>query len=353
MAYPALGQQRIIAAMSHPPVHVPIHLPVRPRRLRAQAALRDGLAEVSLRPSDFILPLFVVPGQGERQAIASLPGIDRLSLDVLLPEVERALGLGIRGIMLFAVLGGAEKDATASRASDPQGLLPSTIRALRQAFGNAVVVYSDVCLCTHTDHGHCGLLRSTARGLEIDNDATLPQLAAMALAHAEAGVDFVAPSDMMDGRVGYIRGQLDAQGHGGVGILAYSVKYASAFYGPFREAAASAPAFGDRASYQLDPRNRRDAPREAALDEAEGADLLMVKPALAYLDVIARLRPHTNLPLVAYNVSGEYAMLKAAAQLGAIDEPKAVRETLTAIKRAGSDLVVSYHALEACAKGWL
>ncbi|MCS7059051.1 MAG: porphobilinogen synthase, partial [Meiothermus sp.] len=238
-------------------------------------------------------------------------------------------------------------------SADPEGPVPQAIRAARKAFGEEVVIFTDVCLCAHTSHGHCGVLKETPRGLRIDNDRSLRQLAAMALAHAEAGADFVAPSDMMDGRVGYIRRALDEAGFAEVGVLSYAVKYASAFYGPFREAAKSAPSFGDRASYQMDVRNAREALREAALDEAEGADMLMVKPALAYLDILARLRPSTSLPLVAYNVSGEYAMLKAAAQAGVLDEARAVREALLAIKRAGADLIVSYHALEALEGGWL
>jgi porphobilinogen synthase len=325
----------------------------RPRRLRGSAALRDALAETWLRPTDFIAPFFIVPGTNAVQPIGALPGISRFSVDLWLHQLEAALKLGVKTAVLFGVLESVQKDPHASTATDPDGPVPSALRAARVEFGNDVTLISDVCLCTHTDHGHCGLLRETPRGVVIDNDASLERLAAMALTHAEAGVDFVSPSDMMDGRVGFIRRALDAHGFSDVGILSYAVKFASAFYGPFREAAGSAPAFGDRSSYQMDPRNRREAVREAALDEAEGADMLMVKPALPYLDVISRVRAATNLPVVAYNVSGEYAMLKAAANVGALDEPRAVREALTGIKRAGADLIISYHALEAFEKGWL
>jgi porphobilinogen synthase len=324
----------------------------RPRRLRSSAALRESLAETVVRASDLILPFFLIPGEGQ-EPIASMPGVSRLGLSGFLRELERAANLGVRSVMLFGVLPDSAKDELGSGATDPDGPVPTALRAARAAFGRDVVLYSDVCLCAHTSHGHCGLLKETPRGLIVDNDSSLRQLAAMALVHAEAGADFVSPSDMMDGRVGHIRRALDAAGQVEVGILAYAVKYASAFYGPFREAAHSAPSFGDRATYQMDPRNSREALREAALDQAEGADLLMVKPALPYLDILARLRPQTNLPLVAYNVSGEYAMLKAAVKAGVLDEPRAVREALQGVKRAGADLIVTYHALEALEGKWL
>jgi porphobilinogen synthase len=325
----------------------------RPRRLRSSAALRQSVAETHLHPSGFLAPFFVMPGRGLSEPIAALPGINRYSVDTFLLEAERALKLGVRSLLLFGVLPDSCKDPLGKSAADPNGPVPAAVRAARRAFGDEVVIYTDVCLCAHTSHGHCGVLKETPRGVRIDNDRSLRQLAAMALTHAEAGADFVAPSDMMDGRVGYLRRALDQAGHSEVGILSYAVKYASAFYGPFREAAQSAPSFGDRASYQMDIRNAREALREAALDEAEGADMLMVKPALAYLDILARLRPRTQLPLAAYNVSGEYAMLKAAAQAGVLEEARAVRETLMAIKRAGADLIISYHALEALAQGWI
>ncbi len=336
-----------------PSREAPIQLTKRPRRLRSSAALRESVAETHLHPSDFIVPFFLIPGQGMEEPIGTLPGIARLSVDRFLRQVERALALGMRSLLLFGVLPEEHKDPLGLSAADPEGVVPQAIRQARKAFGEEVVIYTDVCLCAHTSHGHCGVLRETPRGLRIDNDASLRQLAAMSLVHAEAGADFVAPSDMMDGRVGYLRQELDRAGYTEVGLLSYAVKYASAFYGPFREAARSAPGFGDRSSYQMDPRNAREALREAALDEAEGADLLMVKPALAYLDILARLRPATHLPLVAYNVSGEYAMLKAGAQAGVLDEARAVRETLLAIKRAGADLIISYHAFEAAEKQWI
>ena len=325
----------------------------RPRRSRSTPALRDSLAEHWVRPTDFIAPFFVVPGQGIEQPINALPGISRWSVDLFVRQLERALKLGVRSAVVFGVLPTDHKDALALSATDPESVMPRAIRAARAAFGNDVVLYSDVCLCTHTDHGHCGLLKETPRGVVIDNDASLAQLGAMALTHAEAGVDFVAPSDMMDGRVGHIRRALDANGLSDVGILSYAVKYASAFYGPFREAAGSAPAFGDRSSYQMDFRNARDALREVRLDELEGADMVMVKPALAYMDVISRVRDVTALPVVTYNVSGEYAMLKAGANIGALNEARVVREVLTGFKRAGADLIISYHVLEALENGWL
>jgi porphobilinogen synthase len=339
----------------------------------------------------------VVPGRGEEQPIATLPGVSRLSPDRLLPQLERALELGVRSAVLFGVVPGEQKDAHAHAADDRHGPVAEALRAARGAFGDDLVLITDVCLCGYTDHGHCGLLASTPRGLVVDNDASLLRLSEMALAHAEAGADVVSPSDMMDGRVAAIRAALDAQGFENVAILSYAVKYASAFYGPFRDAAGSAPrgredaageeATGaapggaadaarsggwgrgpvmhhdlsgrrpsppeDRSSYQMDPRNAREALREAALDEAEGADMLMVKPALPYLDVLARLRPRTSLPLLAYFVSGEYAMIKAAAAAGVLDEPAAVREALTGIRRAGADMILTYHALEALENGWL
>jgi porphobilinogen synthase len=325
----------------------------RPRRLRNSAALRDAVAETWLRPTDFIAPFFVIAGTKKIEPIKALPLISRFSVDLWLKQLEKALKLGVRTALIFGVLEPETKDAMASSATDPNSVIPMAIRAAKTAFGQDITLISDVCLCTHTDHGHCGLLQQTTRGTVIDNDSSLIQLAAMALTHAEAGVDLVAPSDMMDGRIGFIRQKLDKHGFSDVGILSYAVKYSSAFYGPFREAASSAPSFGDRASYQMDYRNSREALREISLDSAEGADMLMVKPALAYLDVLARVRATTHLPLVAYNVSGEYAMLKAAASLGVLNEAAAVRETLSSIKRAGSDLIVSYHAVEALTKGWL
>ena len=325
----------------------------RPRRLRATPAIRELVAETTLSASNLIAPFFVVPGCDRLEAIAALPGVSRYSPDRLLPALEEALKLGIRAVLLFGVLPDSDKDPEGAGGADPAGPVPSALRAAREAFGNDLSLITDVCLCAHTDHGHCGVLRETSRGVIVDNDASLERLAAMALTHAEAGAHIVAPSDMMDGRVGAIRGALDASGFSEVSILAYSVKYASAFYGPFREAAGSAPSFGDRSSYQMDPRNAREALLEARLDEAQGADMLMVKPALAYLDIIARVRAASELPLAAYNVSGEYALLRHGAAAGALDYGRAVRETLNAIRRAGADLVITYHAQEALREGWL
>jgi len=340
-----------------------VHLTHRPRRLRATSALRDLVAQTQLQPQDFIAPYFVVSGTNVVQPIGSLPGVSRLSPDRLLRELERGLKLGVRAAMLFGVVPESTKDPGGSHATDPHGPVPQALRAARRAFGNDLVLMTDVCLCGYTDHGHCGLLHKTARGVVIDNDPSLAALAEMAVMHAEAGADLVSPSDMMDGRVGYLRGALDRSGFQGTGILAYTIKYASAFYGPFRDAAGSVPKGSpleddmappsDRKSYQMDFRNPREARLEVALDEAEGADMLMVKPALAYLDILYQLRQLSALPLVAYHVSGEYAALKAAAAVVALDERAAARESLTAIKRAGADLIVSYYALEATEKGWL
>jgi porphobilinogen synthase len=341
-----------------------VGLPIRPRRLRTTGAMRDLVAETHLEPRHFIAPFFVVPGQGEVQPVSALPGVSRMSADTLLRELERALTLGIRSAVLFGVVPQENKSASGASACDVHGPVVQALREARKAFGNDLVLITDVCLCGYTDHGHCGVLKETPRGIVIDNDASLQGLADMALAHAKAGADMVSPSDMMDGRVGYLRQALDEGGHTDVGILSYAVKYASAFYGPFREAAGSAPKGAsadpravvppsDRKTYQMDGRNTREALREASLDEAEGADMLMVKPALPYLDILARLRPRTNLPLVAYNVSGEYAMIKAAVNAGVLDEPLAVRETLMGVRRAGADLIISYHALEALEQGWL
>ena len=341
---------------------------LRPRRGRTTAALRELVAETVVLPRQLALPHFVVAGVGREDDVVSLPGVARRSVDRLLPRIERQLRAGVRTALLFGVPDGADKDPDGSRADDPEGPVPRALRAARAAFGDDLVLVSDVCLCAYTTHGHCGVLtppRAHGSELVIDNDRSLVRLAAMAAAHAEAGADLVSPSDMMDARVAALRTRLDADGFTSVGILAYAVKYASAFYGPFRDAAGSSPDAAaasstggppppsDRASYQMDARNAREALREAALDEAEGADMLMVKPALPYLDVLARLRPTTTLPLVAYQVSGEYAMFKAAVAAGVLDEAAATRETLLAIRRAGADLIVTYAALEAAEQGWL
>lgn len=334
----------------------------RPRRLRTTGAMRNLVAETSLEARQLIAPFFVVPGQWQTQPIGALPGVSRYSVDRLLPQLERALNLGVKAVILFGVIPHEEKTPSGEQAHDPQAPVAQALRAARKQFGDELVLMTDVCLCGYTDHGHCGVLQETPRGLVVDNDASLEHLADMAVAHAAAGADMVAPSDMMDGRVAAIRQALDAEGYSEVGIMSYAVKYASAFYGPFREAAGSSPGNykhhdleppKDRKSYQMDPRNAREAMREARLDENEGADMLMVKPALPYLDILARLRPQTNLPLVAYNVSGEYAMLKAAVAAGVLDEVAAVQESLLGIRRAGADLIISYHALEALEQGWL
>jgi porphobilinogen synthase len=319
----------------------------RPRRLRSTPVLREALAQTHVLGRHLIQPHFVLPAETGAIEVPSMPGVKRLGLRPLVERVRADLDLGLGLVLLFGLF--ERKDTAASAATDPDGVVPRAVRQLKEAFGDALCVITDVCLCGSTDHGHCGVLE----GGRVRNDASLPLLAEAALAHARAGADFVAPSDMMDGRVAAIRERLDEEGLGETGILSYSSKFASAFYGPFRDAADSAPKAGDRRSYQLDPRNAREALRESLLDEAEDADMLMVKPALAYLDVIAAVRAATLLPLVAYNVSGEYSMVKAAAARGWIDEGAVVRETLLAMRRAGADLVISYHAREALEQGWV
>ena len=313
----------------------------RTRRLRASEALRGLVRETRVDPASFIYPLFVVEGRGVREPIGSMPGQFRLSTDMLAAEAAELSELGVRAVLLFGVPD--HKDAEGSGAWLADGITQRAIAALKQADPSLAVV-ADVCLCEYTDHGHCGPLN--ARG-EVENDAAIDLLARTSVSLAEAGVDMVAPSDMMDGRVGAIREALDESGFAQLPIMAYSAKYASAFYGPFREAAGSAPQFGDRRGYQMDPPNVREAIREVAIDIEEQADIVMVKPALAYLDVVRAVRDSTELPVAAYNVSGEYAMLKAAAAQGWIDEERVVMETLTGIRRAGADIVITYHAKEA------
>jgi porphobilinogen synthase len=320
---------------------------LRPRRLRATARLREAVAETRIGAAQLIQPHFVIDDERAVQPIDSMPGVERLGIARLVERVGADLELGISNVLLFGLT--ERKDARATSATDPKGLVPRAIARLRGQFGDRLVVMTDVCLCGSMEHGHCGVLREG----KILNDESLPILAAMALAHARAGADVVAPSDMMDGRVAAIRSTLEEHGFADTAILSYSTKFASGFYGPFREAADSAPKSGDRKSYQLDPRNAREALRESLLDEGEGADMLMVKPALAYLDVIRSIRERTLLPLVAYNVSGEYSMVKAAAARGWIDEAAVVREVLLSMARAGADLVISYHAREALEKGWI
>lgn len=322
---------------------------IRPRRLRRSPRLRELVAETSLERRHLIVPHFVLDAGGGREEVPSMPGIARLGRGELLREVEAGLELGLASVLLFGLTDAARKDARGSEAARAGSAVARAVTELKRAFGADLVVATDVCLCAYTDHGHCGLVE----GGEVRNDPSLAPLAAMAVAHAEAGADVVAPSDMMDGRVAAIRDALEAAGHAGTALLSYAVKYASAYYGPFRDAAGSAPGAGDRRGYQMDPRNAREALREARLDEEEGADALMVKPALAYLDVIAAVRARTTLPLVAYNVSGEYSAVKAAAQRGWIDEAAVVRENLLAMRRAGADAIVTYHAREAVEGGWL
>jgi len=317
-----------------------LHLPHRPRRLRRSAAIRALVRETRLSPDQFIYPLFVCSGEGQRREVGSMPGVFQMSVDEAVREAEATKADGVPGVLLFGLPEG--KDAVGSAAFDADAPVQRAVRAIKRAVPDLLVV-TDVCLCEYTSHGHCGILA----GEEIVNDDTVEQLTRAALSHAEAGADFVAPSDMMDGRVGRIREALDDAGHTGVGIMAYAAKYCSAFYGPFRDAAGSTPAFGDRRSHQMDPGNVEEALREVALDIEEGADIVMVKPALTYLDVIARVKAEFGLPTAAYHVSGEYAMLKAAAQKGWLDEPRAMMETLTSIKRAGADIIVTYYAREA------
>jgi porphobilinogen synthase len=318
----------------------------RPRRLRRTAALRDLVRETSLAPADLVAPFFVVAGHDVRNPVASMPGVQQLSVDLLAAEARELQLLGIKAVLLFGIPGAKDSAGTESHAED--GVVQQAIHALKAA-SPELVVMTDVCMCEYTDHGHCGLLGPDG---DVLNDDTLEILGRIAVSHGEAGADVVAPSGMIDGMVGAIRAALDADGLERVAILSYAVKYASAFYGPFRDAAEGAPAFGDRRSHQMDPANAREALREAALDVEQGADALMVKPALGYLDVVRAVGERfAELPLAAYNVSGEYAMVKAAAANGWLDERAAVLEVLTGIRRAGADLVVTYHAKDAAA--WL
>ena len=319
------------------------HMTIRPRRLRRTPAIRDMVRETRLSVNDFIAPLFVKPGKASRDPISSMPGHYQFSVDELVKEAEGLWDLGIPSIILFGLPD--QKDPTGSRSWADDGIVQQAVSAVKNRLPDMVVI-TDVCLCEYTDHGHCGVIINGA----VDNDTTLELLARQAVSHAAAGADFVAPSDMMDGRVGAIRKALDEEGYLNTCVLAYSVKYASAFYGPFREAAESAPQFGDRAGYQMDPPNALEALKEAELDIEEGADIIMVKPALPYLDIISRVREISLLPVAAYNVSGEYAMVKAAEMNGWIDGTKAMMEMLISIKRAGADLILTYFAKEAARK---
>jgi porphobilinogen synthase len=312
----------------------------RPRRLRRTEAIRSLVRETKLTPDCFILPLFICEGRGVRREVSSMPGVCQLSVDEAVKEAAAAKADGVLGVLLFGLPEG--KDATGSKASDPDAPVQSAVRALKREVPDLIVV-TDVCLCEYTSHGHCGILD----GEEILNDVTVAHVADAALSHAVAGADFVAPSDMMDGRVAAIRKLLDERNLDRVGIMSYAAKYCSAFYGPFRDAADSAPQFGDRRSHQMDPANVEEALREVETDLEEGADIIMVKPALHYLDVISRVKMQFNQPTAAYHVSGEYAMLKLAAARGWIDERRGMLETLTAIKRAGADIIITYYARDA------
>lgn len=317
--------------------HTQLTLPHRLRRLRHSEAIRAMVRETRLSPDMFILPLFVAEGQGVRNEVGSMPGVFQLSVDEAVREASQAKAEGVRGVLLFGLPD--TKDDIGSGAYDPEAPVQSAVRALKRELPDLLVI-TDVCLCEYTDHGHCGIIVDE----EIANDPTVEQLVRAAISHAAAGADIVAPSDMMDGRVGAIRAALDERGFEQVAIMSYAAKYCSAFYGPFRDAAASAPKFGDRRSHQMDPANSREALREVEQDIHEGADIVMVKPALTYLDVIARVKEAFGYPTAAYHVSGEYAMLKAAARNGWIDEPRAMMETLTAIRRAGADIIITYYA---------
>ena len=323
----------------------------RPRRLRRSEALRSLVRETALAPDDLVWPLFAVPGERVRTPVKSMPGVFQLSVDELVAEAQAGYECGVRGVILFGVP--EQKDALGSGAYDENGIIPRAVRALKLKVPGLIVM-TDVCLCEYTDHGHCGVLKPPRAGgpgqeLTVDNDATLPLLAREAVAHARAGVDIVAPSDMMDGRVAALRRALDEAGYPDLPILSYAAKFAGAFYGPFRDAAESAPREGpgiprDRKGYQMDPANAREAMREVALDVAEGADLLMVKPALPYLDIVRGVKERFELPVAAYHVSGEYAMIKAAAERGWIDEDRVAVETLLCCRRAGADFVLTYYA---------
>lgn len=313
---------------------------IRPRRLRKTALIRDLVRETRLTPEEFIYPLFACPGEGVRKEISSMPGVFNLSIDEVVKATEHAVSLGVKSIILFGLPETKDPEGTGAYADN--GIVQKALRAVKREVPGVLAV-ADTCLCEYTSHGHCGLISHD----DVDNDPTLELIAATAVSQARAGADIIAPSGMMDGTVAAIRAALDENGFASTPIMSYAVKYASGYYGPFREAADSTPQFGDRRSYQMDPANAREAIREAALDVAQGADILMVKPALAYLDIIRAVKDSFNLPLAAYQVSGEYAQIKAAARLGWIDEPRIMMESLTSIRRAGADMILTYYALEA------
>lgn len=316
----------------------------RPRRLRSSPAMRGLVRETRINRDGLVQPLFVVDGSGVVQPISSMPGVSRYSVDTVVRECRELDAVGVRAVLLFGIPDAADKDAVATANYDPNGVVQRAARAIKAALP-AMLVIADLCNCEYTDHGHCGILDASG---DVDNDSTLDLLARTAVTYAQAGVDIVAPSDMMDGRVAAIRAALDDAGFTKTAIMSYAAKYASAFYGPFREAAESTPSFGDRRSYQMDPANGREALKEVRLDIEEGADMVMVKPAMAYLDILHQVRGLTDLPVAAYHVSGEYSMLKAAAERGWIDEERAIDETLTALARAGADIIITYFA-----KGYL
>ena len=319
----------------------------RPRRTRKNAIIREAVAETRVHPAQFIYPYFVKPGRGMTDPILAMPGISHFTVDTLLKDVEVGLKLGLNKVLLFGVQ--EPKSEEGDAAWSERSVVPSAIRELKKVFGEDLYVITDVCLCAYTTHGHCGLVHDH----HVLNDESVERLVKMALAHATAGADMVAPSDMMDGRIGAMRQGLDMHGFTNTALMSYAVKFASAYYGPFREAAGSAPGFGDRRCYQMDARNGREAMREAMLDEQEGADILMVKPALAYLDILSELRQRTDLPLACYNVSAEYSMVKVAAAAGLVDERLMTLENLHAFARAGADLIITYHAREVLEKRWL
>ena len=318
----------------------------RPRRLRTSPLMREIVAETDISARHLITPHFVVEGEGVLEGIPSMPGVTHVSVDKLVEEVAADVALGLKSHLLFGIP--EHKDETGSAAVDPNGVIPLALRALRARFGRDIILITDVCLCAYTSHGHCGFLHDGV----VTNDDSVEQLAKMALAHAEAGVDIVSPSDMMDGRVGAIRDLLDENGYVNTSILAYSAKYASAYYGPFRDACDSAPQ-GDRKTYQMDFRNGRESLLEALLDVDEGADMVMVKPALAHLDIVGRVKAETLCPVVVYNVSGEYSMVKASAAAGYCNEQAIVMENLLAMRRAGADLIITYHGRDAMREGWI
>lgn len=319
----------------------------RPRRLRKNPLVREMVAETRLSKDMFVYPYFVVPGTQVVKPIDAMPGVNHFSIDTLLKDVEKGLSLGVNKIMLFGV--GDEKSDNAASAYHPASLVPTAVRELKKNFGDDLYVVTDVCVCSYTSHGHCGIVTDDY----VQNDVSVELIAKMALTHAAAGADMLAPSDMMDGRVSAIRTHLDSNGFENVAIMSHATKFASAYYGPFREAADCAPSKGDRKTYQMDFRNGSEAIREALLDQSEGADVLMVKPALAYLDVISQLKQNVNLPIACYNVSGEYSMIKAAAQRGWLDEQKVVMETMHAFARAGANIITTYHIRDIVEQKWM